>query len=96
MSARLFYELSAMLPQTEISLISKQAWHSLAMCGTQFVVSVVTAQDGHHEITAEFERMLPKHDFARGEGLVADIGVTHRTTTDKESRLIVHALLIED
>jgi hypothetical protein len=96
MSAQLFHELSALLPQAVISLISKHAWHSLSFRGTRIVLSVVVAKDDHYQTTAEFERILPSHDFRSAGGLVADIAVTERATADKESRLIVHALLLDD
>lgn len=96
MSAQLFHEISALLPQAVISLVSKHSWHSLSFRGTLIVLSVVVAKEGHYRITAEFERMLPSHDFRSAGGLVADIAVTERATADKESRLIVHALLIDN
>ena len=96
MSARLFHELSALLPQAVISLVSKHAWHSQSFRGTQIVMSVVVAKDDHYMTTMDFERILPNHDFRSAGGLVADIAVTERMTADNESCLIVHALLLDD
>jgi hypothetical protein len=96
MTSKLIDELSTLLPQAEIGLVSKQAWHSLALGGQQFVLSVTIAQENHMAIAADFERKLPKHDFRAVGKLVADIAVTHSMTTDQESRLIVHALLLDD
>jgi hypothetical protein len=96
MSTELIYELSLLLPQAEIGLVSKQAWHSLARGGEQLVLSVTIGQDNHHAIAADFERTLPDHDFAAVGRLVADIAVTHKAATDRESRLTVHALLLDD
>jgi hypothetical protein len=95
MSCHLLRALSVLLPGGIICVVSRRPWHSLTFSGDQIELSAIIAGENHSKIAAEFDQMLSEHDFDLSGLLVADIAVTERTTGDQETRLIIHALLLD-
>ena len=95
MSCHLLRALSVLLPSGLICVISQRPWHSLTFSGNQIELSAIVASENHSRIAAEFDQILSEQDFDLKGPLVADIAVTERTTGDHETRLVIHALLLE-
>jgi hypothetical protein len=96
MSRQLLRALWNLLADADVRLVSERSWHSLTFSGTQIELSAVVSVGNHAEISAHFEQMLLDHDFQLNGVFVADIAVTERVAIANETRLVIHALLIED
>ena len=96
MSRQLLRALWQLLADADVRLVSERPWHSLTFSGAQIELSAVVSAENHAEMAAQFEQMLSDHDFHLNGVLVADIAVTERVAMANETRLIIHALLLED
>jgi hypothetical protein len=95
MTCHLLRALSILLPDSVTRVISQRPWHSLSFSGQQVELSAIIAGESHWKRAAEFDRILSDHNFQLSDALVAEIAVTERVTGDQETRLIIHALLLD-
>lgn len=95
MTCHLLRALSVLLPEGLICVISQRPWQSLTFSGEQIELLAIIVGENHTKKVAEFDQILSEHEFDLSGPLVADIAVTERTTGDNESRLTIHALLLD-
>lgn len=93
-SKALLCALRRLLPNAVFAITHQRPWHSLTFAGTALCLSACIRGKRNQDAAGQFAKLLPAHEFALPNQLVADIALAECAHADGESRLTIHALLL--